>query len=82
MKYRYKWQPTPVFLPGKFQRQMILAGYRRGCKESDVTEYIQTYTCTHTHTHTHTHITTASKYSEDAKLFQNEIEYFFKMSFL
>ena len=60
---------------------MILAG----CKESDMTEYIQTsrmHTCTHTHTHTHTHMTTAFKYSEDAKLFQNEIEYFLKMSFL
>ena len=71
-----------MFLHGKFHRQMILAGYRCGCKESDVTEYIQTYTCAHAHTHTHTHITTAFMYSEDAKLLQNEIGYFLKMSFL
>ena len=25
--WRRKWQPTPVFLPGKFQRQRRLAGY-------------------------------------------------------
>ena len=41
------WQPTPEFLPGKFHRQRILAGYSPwGIKESDTTE--------HTHTHTHT----------------------------
>ena len=25
--WRKKWQPTPVFLPGKFHRQRSLAGY-------------------------------------------------------
>ena len=25
--WRRKWQPTPVFLPGKFHRQRNLAGY-------------------------------------------------------
>ena len=25
--WRRKWQPTPVFLPGKSHRQRILAGY-------------------------------------------------------
>ena len=45
-----KWQPTPVFLPGKFHGQRSLAGYSLwGHKESDMAE------CTHTHTHTHTH---------------------------
>ena len=35
-----KWQPTPVFLPGKFHGQKSLAGYSpRGHKESDTTEY-------------------------------------------
>ena len=35
-----KWQPTPVFLPRKFQGQNILAGYRPwGHKESDPTEH-------------------------------------------
>ena len=41
--WRRKWQPTPVFLPGKFHRQRILAGYSPwGCKESDTAEH--TYT--------------------------------------
>ena len=32
-------QPTPVFLPGKFHGQRILAGYSPwGHKESDMTE--------------------------------------------
>ena len=36
---RRKWQPTPVFLPGGFHGQRILAGYSPwGCKESDTTE--------------------------------------------
>ena len=36
---RRKWQPTPVFLPGKFQGERRLAGYRPwGLKESDTTE--------------------------------------------
>ena len=34
-----KWQPTPVFLPGKSHRQRSLVGYSpRGHKESDTTE--------------------------------------------
>ena len=46
-----KWQPAPVFLPGKFHGQRSLAGYSPwGCKELDMTMR----TCTHTHTHTHT----------------------------
>ena len=36
--WRRKWQPTPVFLPGKSQEQRGLAGYSPwGCKESDMT---------------------------------------------
>ena len=36
-----KWQPTPVFLPGKFHGQRSLAGYSSwGCKESDTTEQL------------------------------------------
>ena len=43
--WRRKWQPTPVFLPGKFHRQRNPAGYSpSGHKESDTTE------CTHRHT--------------------------------
>ena len=34
--WRRKWQPTPVFLPGKFHGQRSLAGYSpRGHKELD-----------------------------------------------
>ena len=34
-----KWQPTPVFLPGKFHGQRSLVGYCPwGCKELDMTE--------------------------------------------
>jgi len=34
-----KWQPTPVFLPGKSHEQRGLAGYSPwGRKESDTTE--------------------------------------------
>ena len=37
--WRRKWQPTPVFLPGKSHWQRNLVGYRsRGCKESGTTE--------------------------------------------
>ena len=28
--WRRKWQPTPVFLPGEFQGQRDLVGYRPG----------------------------------------------------
>ena len=36
--WRRKWQPTPVFLPGKSHGQESLMGYSPwGCKESDMT---------------------------------------------
>ena len=51
-----KWQPTPLFLPGKFHGNMNLAGYSPwGLKVSDMTEQLSTRTHTHTHTHTHTY---------------------------
>ena len=51
--WRRKWQPTPVFLPGKFHRQRNLAGYSLwGHKELD----------THTHTHTHSYLIVGSLY--------------------
>ena len=38
-----KWQPTPVFLPGKLHGQRSLVGYNPwGCKESDMTVIKQT----------------------------------------
>ena len=45
-----KWNPLPVFLPGKFHGQRGLAGCW-GHKELDITELLSI----HTHTHTHTH---------------------------
>ena len=37
--WRRKWQPTQVFLPGKFHGQRRLVGYSPwGCKELDTTE--------------------------------------------
>ena len=37
--WKRAWQPTPVFLPGKFHEQRSLAGYSPwGCEESDTTE--------------------------------------------
>ena len=39
--WRRKWQPTPVFLPGKSHGQRSLAGYCPwGCKELDMTEQL------------------------------------------
>ena len=39
MRWRRKWQPTPVFLPGESQRQGSLVGCRLGGRtESDTTE--------------------------------------------
>ena len=38
--WRRKWQPTPVFLPGKFYGQRSLAGFSLwGWKELDTTEH-------------------------------------------
>ena len=34
-----KWQPTPVFLPGKSHGQRSPAGHRQGVTELDVTEH-------------------------------------------
>ena len=37
--WKRKWQPTPVFLPGKSHEQRNLVGYSpQGCKELDMTE--------------------------------------------
>ena len=47
--WRRKWQPTPVFLPGKSHGQRSLVSYSPwGCKELDMTEVTKD---THTHTH-------------------------------
>ena len=37
--WKKKWQPTPVFLPGKSYGQRSLVGYSpKGCKDLDMTE--------------------------------------------
>ena len=47
MTWNRKWQPTPVFLPGKFYEHRSLAGYSQwGCIESDMTEHTHTQTLT------------------------------------
>ena len=39
MRWRRKWQPTPVFLPGESQGRRSLVGFRLwGRTESDTTE--------------------------------------------
>ena len=41
--WRRKWQPTPVFLPGKFHRQRSLTSYSPwGHKESGTVEHTRT----------------------------------------
>ena len=40
LKERRKWQPTPVFLPGKSQGQRSLVGHVHGVTESDTTEQL------------------------------------------
>ena len=41
--WRKKWQPTPVFLPGKFHGQRSLVGYiDRGFAELDTTDGLST----------------------------------------
>ena len=46
-----KWQPNPVFLPGKFHGQRGLAGYSPWGSQ----KVGHDWACTHIHTHTHTH---------------------------
>ena len=47
--WRRKWQPTPVFLPGKPHGQRSLAGYSPwGCKNLDMTERLSTRHSLHT----------------------------------
>ena len=51
--WRRKWQPPPVFLPGKFHGQKSLVTYSLwDHKELDMIEHVRAHTHTHTHTHT------------------------------
>ena len=43
MKWRRRWQPAPVFLPGKFHGQRSLEGYSPwDHKDLDMTEQLST----------------------------------------
>ena len=39
--WRKKWQPTPVFLPGKFHGHRSLTGYSPRVAESDMMKHTQ-----------------------------------------
>ena len=55
--WRTKWQPTLVFLPGKFHRQRSLAGYSPwSCRVGH--DWVRAHIHTDTHTDTHTHTVT------------------------
>ena len=60
--WRRKWQPTPVFLPGKFHGQRNLVGYNPwGHKRVGHNLATKQQNNTHTHTHTHTHLYNISR---------------------
>ena len=51
--WRRKWQPTPVFFPGKSHRQRNLVDYSLwGCKESDTTKVPKRTLMHSSHVHT------------------------------
>ena len=52
----WKWQPSPVLLPGKSYRQRTLVGYSpwgHRVRHDWVTEHAHAHTHTRTHAHTH-----------------------------
>ena len=51
--WRRKWQPVPVFLPGKSHGQRSLAGYSPWRHKSDTTESLWAHARTLTYTYTH-----------------------------
>ena len=62
MRWRRKWQPTPVFLTGKFHGQRSLVGPSPwGWKELDTTEQLSVLACMRTRARTHTHTHTRAR---------------------
>ena len=55
--YKRKWQPDPVFLPGKSHGQRSLVGYSSwgGKSQTRLSLCVCARARAHTHTHTHTH---------------------------
>ena len=49
--WSWKWQPTPVFLPGKFHGQRSLVAIVHGVTKSRT--WLSMHACTRTHTHTY-----------------------------
>ena len=56
--WRRKWQPTPVFLPGKSQGQRSWWATVHGASEhwTRLSVHVRAHTHTHTHTRTHGHV--------------------------
>ena len=70
-----KWQPAPIFLPGKHHVQRSLAGYSPwGCKELGTPKHAHTHTRTRTHTRARTHTHTQESV-EEALTFGIHMEY-------
>jgi len=52
-----RWQPAPIFLPeNPMDRGAWQATVQKGCKESDMTEWLSTEAHTHTHTRIYVYI--------------------------
>ena len=65
-----KWQPVPVFFPGKFHGERNVVGYSPwGRNELDTTERVRTHTHTHTHTNTHTRTSVSVLLTRCSKVF-------------
>ena len=56
-----KWQPTPVFFPGKFHGQRSLVGYSVHGLQRVRYDWAHAHTHTHTHTHRHVKVNLSSK---------------------
>ena len=72
ISWRRKWQPTPVFLPGKSHGQRSLEGYSPwGLKESDTTERLNH----HHHSHLQKRIATTTVEISNLDLDQQRLPY-------
>ena len=66
---RRKWQPTPIFLPGKLYEQRSLVGYSSwNCKDLDATGWLSTHALKYMSTHVHSSIIDSSQMAEATKM--------------